>query len=138
MIEEIKKKGGIVINNITEGFEKYDYEILKNTSEEYIKLILELLKLNGDENSYCDFYYNKLSDEEKRCFTESLNKNEIAVFGKMQLGKGVYYRLTQDIVPLLVGISVREILFSSFYFCKFPCTIWGNYDKKFVMFKNKA
>ena len=138
MQEEIRKKGGIVIDNITEGFAKYDYEMLEKTAEEYIELILGLLKLNGEENSYFDFYYNRLNEEEKRFFRISLSVEEKSVFEKMQLDDGIYYRLTEEIVPLLVGISFREVLFSSFYFCKEPCTIWGNYDKKFVMFKNRA
>ena len=47
---------------------------------------------------------------------------------------GIYYNLTVESIPFIVRITTKEILFSTIYFAKEPLTIWGNYDKKFLVF----
>lgn len=49
----------------------------------------------------------------------------------------VYFKLTEEFIKFLVSISLKEILFSTFYFTKIPCTIWSNYNKKFPIFFEK-
>ena len=47
---------------------------------------------------------------------------------------GIYYYLTLDSVPFISRLNSNEILFSSIYFTKEECTIWGNYNKRFPIF----
>ena len=49
----------------------------------------------------------------------------------------VYFKLTEEFIKFLVSISLKEILFSTFYFTKIPCNIWSNYPKNFPVFGEK-
>ena len=74
----LKDKVGIRFNNITEGVNRFEKKILESDkSDDFQKSIInflqEAVKLNGVENSYVDFYYNTLGEEEKRRFKELLN-----------------------------------------------------------------
>ena len=48
--------------------------------------------------------------------------------------KNIYFKLTKESIPFITRLSTREILFSTIYFTKYPCTIWGNYNKSFPIF----
>ena len=60
---DFKNKVDIRFNNITEGINRFEKQILESDkSEDFQKSIInflqEAVKLNGVENSYVDFYYN--------------------------------------------------------------------------------
>ena len=68
--KEFKDKVEIRFSNITEGFNKFNNRTLEdleniNTEEKMINFTIEAFELNGEENSYVDFYYNVLKDEDK-------------------------------------------------------------------------
>ena len=72
---DFKDKVNIRFNNITEGINRFEKKVLENDkSDDFEKSIIsflqEAVKLNGVENSYVDFYYNILEDDEKRRFKE--------------------------------------------------------------------
>ena len=55
-------------------------------------------------------------------------------FEKNYHEKNIYFKLTKESIPFITRLSTREILFSTIYFTKYPCTIWGNYNKSFPIF----
>ena len=139
---DFKDKVNIRFNNITEGINRFEKKVLENDkSDDFEKSIIsflqEAVKLNGVENSYVDFYYNILEDDEKRRFKELLDLRDTDFIEKFECKnseEGIYYNLTLESIPFIARITVQEILFSTIYFTKEPFTIWGNYNEKFPVF----
>ena len=142
---DFKDKVSIRFNNITEGVNRFEKKILESDkSDDFEKSIIgflqEAVKLNGVENSYVDFYYNTLEEDEKRRFKELLNcedKEFIKKFEYENSEGGIYYNLTLESIPFITRITTQEVLFSTIYFVKEPFTIWGNYNKKFPTFNKE-
>ena len=134
----------VKFENINDGFEKYENRILegKDISDslvlenKIIKFIENAFELNGEENSYIDFYYFKLSDEDKQKIEDMLPDEDKKILKeiKQYQFKGIYFYLTKELIHFIVRLSTREILFSTIYFTKVPCTVWGNYGMRFPCF----
>ncbi len=134
-LEELKEANVIYIKNIQEGFNKYPNLILEGTEEYVNNVIRQIYKENGFENSYADFYYGTLDQEEKDRVKLALDEKEIMVIENLQLtSEDIFLRLDSELLEILLKLTASEILFSSFYFTKYPCLIWGNYGKKYPMF----
>lgn len=135
----ICEAGGIYFANITEGLEDYDYEILQMKAGEAEVFLNSLLDENGENRAYADFYYGKLEAESQARVDEMLDE---AVCGYLHDLKAkteeLFVPLTRELLSLFVQLNEQEVLFSSFYFLKYPCTIWGNYNKQYVVFRNKG
>ena len=121
---DFKDKVSIRFNNITEGVNRFEKKILESDkSDDFEKSIIgflqEAVKLNGVENSYVDFYYNTLEEDEKRRFKELLNcedKEFIKKFEYENSEGGIYYNLTLESIPFITRITTQEVLFSTIYF----------------------
>jgi hypothetical protein len=136
--EQIIALGGIYFDNIQEGFDKYDYILMEETKEDIIEEIKSLRDLNGLEYSYVDFYYGKLTPEEKNKLKNGLSPSFIPILQRFEnLKEAVIISLTDELLNLTAELNEKEILFSTYYFCKFPCTIWGNYNQKYPVLKKK-
>lgn len=137
--EQIIALGGIYFDNIQEGFDKYDYILMEETKEDIIKEIKRLRDLNGLECSYVDFYYGKLMTEEKNKLKDGLSPSLIPILQSYEdLKEAVIISLTDELLNLTAELNEKEILFSTYYFCRFPCTIWGNYNQKYPVFKKRG
>ncbi|MBU9724528.1 hypothetical protein [Diplocloster modestus] len=135
----LKKKGALLFSEIEEGFSRYEHVILERTEPEYRHMLDVMLQINGREEAYCDFYYGRLSREEQRGFRRSLSEEQLAMLMNFYFQKDeVYYPLTRSMIRFLSDITAREVLFSTFYFTRYPCTVWGNYGLRYpVFFKDK-
>ncbi|MDS0528440.1 hypothetical protein NNC19_22380 [Clostridium sp. SHJSY1] len=134
-LEELKSKNIIYINNIQEGFNKYPNCIIEGTEDYVNNFIRKLVKINGLENSYGDFYYGRLKETEKDKIKAVLDENEVNFIESIKLGKDdTFVRLNYELLEILLKLTAKEILFSSFYFTKYPSLIWGNYETKYPMF----
>lgn len=143
--DKFKENVRIRFNNISEGFNKYYNGILQGNTgvsgetieRSMISFIEKAFELNGTENSYVDFYYSRLGEEDKKRLEEMLSVEDREILKELKegnLGDGIYFILTKQIISFITRLSTREILFSTIYFTKVPCTIWGNYDLKFPCF----
>ncbi len=136
--EDLLNKNAILINNVDEGFKNYEYLILEGDKAGYKEFMSEILSLNGEQGVYADFYYEKLSAEQKDSFLKALSKEKLEFFNHSNWAGGIYFSLNEEILDFLLDITMDELLFSSFYFTKYPCTVWGNYGLKFpAFFKDK-
>lgn len=134
-LENLKKKDVIYIDNIQEGFNKYPNLMLEGTEEYVNNAIRKLATENGYENSYADFYYGRLDEEEKNIVKAALNEKEIMIIESLELSsEDIFVRLNSELLEILLKLTANEILFSSFYFTKYPCLVWGNYDMKYPVF----
>lgn len=143
--EEIFKENiTIRFNNINDGFNRFENFILHDKSndsmeEKLIEFIDKALQLNEEENSYVDFYLSRLNEEEKNKMLKLLNDDDKKILKRLITevkDETIYFRLSKEIIPFFTRLSTREIFFCTFYFAKFPCTIWGNYNMKFPVFFN--
>lgn len=140
--KEFKEKVKIKFNNVSEGFNRYDNKILEVSNDKFfeanmLKFLEEAVELNGIDNSYVDFYYNILSEDDKNNFKKMLDyedKDFIRNFEKNNNDSGIYFKLSKECIPFINRLNSREILFSTIYFTKESLTIWGNYNKKFPVF----
>jgi len=140
--EEFKGKVKVRFNNINEGFDNYKNGILRggielkksSVEDQIIKFLQGMFDLNGEENSYVDFYYFRLNEEDKEKLTELLSKEDKITLDKLKGYDTIYFKLSRDVIPFIARLCTREVLFSTIYFTKMPCTIWGNYDLKFPCF----
>ena len=143
--EEFKKCVHIRFNNISNGFNNYSNGILEaeqNISIEeaegrIIRFFERILELNGEENSFIDFYYGQLSKEDKKRLKELLTTEDLEFINAIEHCKfeeSIYFYLSKEMIPFITRLCTREVLFSTFYFTKIPCTIWGNYSIKFPCF----
>ena len=144
--KDFESSVSIKINNVLEGFNIYKNIILspisrsiKDIENDYTKLIKDLYYLN-DKNLIIDFYLSKLDDEEYKNLYNELDYGDKLILEDIKNSKPCSnYFLVKDesIIEFLVRLSVKEIFFVSFYFIKYPLTIWGNYNYKFPLFYEK-
>ena len=135
--KEFKEKVTIRFNSINDGFNNYNNKTIEGTEEAFISFLQEAFELNGEDNAYVDFYYNILSEEDKQRLKSLINDEDnltLENFEKNYHEKNIYFKLTKESIPFITRLSTREILFSTIYFTKYPCTIWGNYNKSFPIF----
>ena len=65
----------------------------------------------------------------------ALSEDEVKIIEDLNLGKEeIFLRLNNEILEILLKLTAKEILFSTFYFTKSKCTIWGNYNMKYPIF----
>lgn len=143
-IDEIyfKEKVKIKFDNIIQGFNNYKNKTIKAIdNKDFENKMLGFLKeaalLNNIDNSFVDFYYNFLKQEDKNKLENMLSENGkkfLMDFKAKNSTKGVYYKLPIDSIEFINKMNCKEILFSTIYFTKIPCTIWGNYNNKFPIF----
>lgn len=134
-LEELKEKNAIYIENIQDGFNEYPNSLLEGTEEYVNNAIRKLFIENGLENSFADFYYGRLDNDGKNKVKAALNEKEILMVESLQLSaEDIFVRLNSELLEILLKLTANEVLFSSFYFTKYPCLVWGNYDKKYPVF----
>ena len=134
---DFKNNVEIRFNNITDGINRFENKTLESDNsydfeKNMISFLEEAVKLNGIENSYVDFYYNNLEEDEKRRLKQFINSEDkefIRKFENENGMSGVYFNLTLESIPFITRITSKEVLFSTIYFVKKPFTIWGNYNK---------
>ena len=134
-LEELSKKNVIYIKNIQDGFNTYPNKMLYGNEGQINNAIRQLFSVNGLENSYADFYYGSLNHEEKNRVKAALDEEEILVIDSLQLAPDdIFVRLNSELLEILLKLTFNEVLFSSFYFAKYPCVVWGNYGKRYPVF----
>lgn len=136
LVNELIKKGALYFSDINVGFEEYNHEFIEGSREELYHMLQSKVEENGYENSYVDFYYNKLDEEARSKVDSSLTKEEIDYVLRI-VDDSLYYPLDETLLAITFKLSADEILFSSFYFCKVPSTIWGNYGLRWPVFYKK-
>lgn len=138
-LEQIKKENAVYIENIQDGFNNYLNIILEGSEEEVNNAIRQLFKYNGIDSSYADFYYGRLDQDAKNKVRSALDEKEILLIESLHLSRNdIFVRLDNELLEILLKLTASEVLFSSFYFTKHPCTVWGNYDRKYpVFFENQ-
>ena len=138
----------IRFNNILDGFDNYKYIELspinnerldKENEENFIKALEEFYDINAG-NLIIDFYKNKLNYESINFIKNNLSIEDNILFEEVineVNDNDTYYKVNNKIyIKLLTKLCTRELFFITFYFYKYPTTIWGNYNLRFPLFYN--
>lgn len=129
--------------NILEGFNNYNNAIIttdkiynEEIEKDFIEFFLDILREN--KSIIVDYYGNTLNSDEFSkmiSFLEDDEKNVLIKFRNSSNNDNIYFEIDDiEFLIILIKLSVRGILFSTFYIVKDDITIWSNYDYKFVMF----
>lgn len=139
-LEQLKNLNSIYLDNILDGFNKYPNINIEGSDDDVNNAIRALVDANGFENSYGDFYYGRIDEEAKSKVRVCLNEEEIELIESLELDKdNIFILLTPELLEILLKLTANEVLFSSFYFTKYPCLVWGNYGRKYpVFFKDES
>ena len=144
--EKVNELIKIIPNNIIEGFNKYNNAIITHNEENknnneiencFINFISDIY--NSGQTIVVDYYGNKLNDKEFENMTETLEIEEKELLYKLRKKNinSVYFIVENlEYLKLIMKLSVKSILFSTFYILGNDLTIWSNYDYKFVIFFN--
>lgn len=131
-------KNPLYLDNIQHGFDHYPYLVFHGSEADYSTFLKKALDLNDNDHAYVDFYYGRLGEEEKKNFQKMLPPEQLPYLDFIDWINGIFFPLTETLLPFLVSITARELLFSSFYFTKIPCIVWGNYGLTFPVFFQDA
>lgn len=134
----------IKFDNILDGFDKYNYIDLESVNEnksfiedDFIKTLEGFYRLN-EGNLIIDFYKNKLNQESINFIKNNLDFEDKKSFDDLinfTNENDCFYKLNHEkYIKLLTKLCTRELFFITFYFYKYPITLWGNYNLKFPLF----
>lgn len=137
-IQQLMAENALLISNISQGFQHYPYKVLYHTADEYLKLLKHMTAINSPGHSYVDFYFGRLSEEEKNRICSRICPSWQSAIHSLKLSPDqIYFQLEDEhdlFLEILSGLSAEELLFSTFYFTKYPCTLWTNYGLKYPLF----
>ena len=132
----------IKFNNILDGFDFFkNFTIDGNVTcgEEKIITFIEKIFEENIDDTYIDFYINRISSEDKSNLMNLISDNDKNTLREFMniTHDGVYFKLIdKNLIPFFVRLNTKEVFFVTFYFNNRPLTVWGNYNMKFPCFVN--
>ena len=132
----------IKFNNILDGFDFFkNFTIDGNVTcgEEKIITFIEKIFEENIDDTYIDFYINRISSEDKSHLMNLISDNDKNTLREFMniTHDGVYFKLIdKNLIPFFVRLNTKEVFFVTFYFNNRPITVWGNYNMKFPCFVN--
>ena len=132
----------IKFNNILDGFDFFkNFTIDGNVTcgEEKIITFIEKIFEENIDDTYIDFYINRISSEDKSNLMNLISDNDKNTLREFKniTHDGVYFKLIdKNLIPFFVRLNTKEVFFVTFYFNNRPITVWGNYNMKFPCFVN--
>ena len=137
--EELIAAGCMVPDTLQEAmrYSGREMKVIEGSREELVSLIYQLLRENGKENTYFDFYFGTLSKEEKQKALSVLSIEQASYLCGLNLPdsrEDVYFSYEETLFAIAVRLSVTEMLFSSFYFPMIRKMVWSSFEGKFLMF----
>lgn len=137
---ELQLAGCLVPDTVSQAAGLYDVRDMTGTKEEITQRLQDMVKRNGTENTYFDFYYGTLSGEEQQKIHSFLNAEEVSFLQKLCLPQSreeVYFSYDRMLFSIALKLSLNGCLFSTFYFSATKETVWSNYDCRFLVFSSK-
>ena len=132
----------IKFNNILDGsdfFKNFTIDGNVTCGEEKIITFIEKIFEENIDDTYIDFYINRISSEDKSNLMNLISDNDKNTLREFMniTHDGVYFKLIdKNLIPFFVRLNTKEVFFVTFYFNNRPITVWGNYNMKFPCFVN--
>lgn len=135
---EWNKENAIYFNNIKQGLDSYDNEIVWMGEQEAFDFFCRKCKEAKEGSVYADFYYSRLEERSKEIVDQVLSEEERQYV--RSLADQIIYPLDEKLLKIITRLNARKILFSTIYFtgeAKERSTWWGNYNQEYVVFREK-
>ena len=145
-VEELKDKGAIFFEKITDGLQEYAEVKLKLEGKKAQAHFKNLKKEYGADHAYADFYYYRLDDDAREMVDELLSEEEqkyLTLIAPVDVENDLIFPLDDKLLRIILKLNEEEMLFSTIYFLpdgksgKPRTTWWGNYDHEYICFKDK-
>lgn len=134
----LREHGALLISNVQDGMQQNPHEILSMTAGGHLQHLRRLALKSQETGCFADFYFGRISDEEKEAVLSLLPDSSREYILSLNAGPDdLYYQLDGPNDPglaILADLSARELLFSTFYFTRPRCTVWGNYGLNYPVF----
>lgn len=133
---EFLEQRPLYADTVQEAFETYCCCILSGTETQMCGFIAACYEVQP-EYAYADFYYANLAEEQKADFKAGLEPEDRELIRRYEREAGeIYFKLDESLMEFLSKITVREWLFSTFYFNRQgeKAMLWGNYGVRFPIF----
>ncbi len=147
--EELKERGAIFFDKITEGFSNYaDVKLVMDEKRAFTHF-KSLRKEYGMENSFADFYYFRLDEDAREMVNELLSEEQISWLSLIEptpdeVEDEIVFPLNDKLLRIIVHLNAQEMLFSTIYFVQ-PgeggrprTTWWGSYEKEYLCFRDRT
>ena len=133
--EEFLKTGPVYSGTLKEALAKYESAVFSASDQIYMKKFLRHVLCENSDSAYADFYYPVLEPDQKKAFVSGLSDKEKELLTSFETNTSrVFYRLDEESMDFLYGITARNWLFSTFYYTNKKLTVWGNYNLQFPVF----
>ncbi len=148
-IEELRERGAICFDKITQGFADYaDVKLVMNEKRAFTNF-KSLRKEYGADNSFADFYYFRLDMDAREMVNELLTEEEISWLSLIEptpddVEDEIVFPLTDKLLRIIVKLNAQEMLFSTIYFVQPDpdgrprTTWWGNYEQEYICFRDRT
>lgn len=137
-MEEWNKDNAIYFNNIKQGLDGYDNEIVWMGEQEAFEFFRKKYREAEKGSVYADFYYSRLEERSKDIVDQALSEEEKRYV--RNLADQIIYPLDEKLLKIITRLNARKILFSTIYFTGEAgqrSTWWGNYNQEYVVFREK-
>lgn len=135
----------VKIDNINQGFNKYIGNILdfsnytfEEAFDKYNEIFNKEYELFGNVFIF-DFYKENLTEKSIQIIKNNLDEEDFKIIEYIYNNSIRDYHFYQsndlEVLRALLKLSLNELYFITFYFKE--STIWSNYNKKFILFKEK-
>ena len=135
--EDLLRAGCMVPDTLQEAMRTGRQEMAEGDEEALETYICRLLEENGRENTYFDFYFGTLSQEERSRAETVLSSEQVRflhAYGLPDSREDVYFPFEESLFAIALRLSVTQMLFSTFYFPMHCKTVWSSYEGKFIVF----
>lgn len=135
--EDLLRAGCMVPDTLQEAMRSGRQEMAEGDEEALETYICRLLEENGRENTYFDFYFGTLSQEEQSRAETVLSSEQVRflhAYGLPDSREDVYFPFEESLFAIALRLSVTQMLFSTFYFPMHCKTVWSSYEGKFIVF----
>lgn len=135
--EDLLRAGCMVPDTLQEAMRSGRQEMTEGDEEALETYICRLLEENGRENTYFDFYFGTLSQEEQSRAEMVLSSEQVRFLHESDLPdsrEDVYFPFEESLFAIALRLSVTQMLFSTFYFPMLRKTVWSSYEGKFIVF----
>ena len=135
--EDLLRAGCMVPDTLQEAMRSGRQEMAEGDEEALEAYICRLLEENGRENTYFDFYFGVLSEEERSKAETVLSSEQVQYlheYGLPDSREDVYFPFEESLFAIALRLSVTQMLFSTFYFPVLRKTVWSSYEGQFIVF----
>ena len=145
-IEALKQKEILYVEHVLEGMDAFPYEIRTMCAEQVIESVKERKKHLEAQglDVYVDFYYCRLTQEEKEKVRLVLSEEEqdyLYRFEEKTNKEDLVFVPDDMLLTIIARLNEAEALFSTIYFPAVKTekaqTWWGNYGGQYLIFSER-